>query len=77
MGRLRTAYLREMGIDVWVLRENVAADGGALSRLSTHAPAAAKAVAAAAGIVRPSAPAPSAAPLSANPRRCRQAIDSR
>jgi hypothetical protein len=39
MGRLRTAYLREMGIDVWVLRENVAADGGALSRLSTQAPA--------------------------------------
>ena len=58
MGRLRTAYLREMGIDVWVLRENVAADGGALSRLSAQAPRAAKAVAAAPEIVRPSAPAP-------------------
>jgi hypothetical protein len=37
MSRLRTAYLREMGIDVWVLRENVAAGGGALSRLSAQA----------------------------------------
>ena len=69
MGRLRTAYLREMGIDVWVLRENVAADGGALSRLSAQAPVAVKAVAAAAKIARPSGPAPlptaSPAPLSA------------
>lgn len=64
MGRLRTAYLREMGIDVWVLRENVAADGGALSRLSTQAPSAVKAVAAASEIVRPSAlaPLPTASP---------------
>jgi hypothetical protein len=68
MGRLRTAYLREMGIDVWVLRENVAADGGALSRLSTHAPAAAKAVAASPEIVRPSAPAPLSAATTAPER---------
>jgi hypothetical protein len=58
MSRLRTAYLREMGIDVWVLRENVAADGGALSRLSAQAPAAARALAVAPENVRPSASAP-------------------
>lgn len=57
MGRLRTAYLREMGIDVWVLRENVAADGVALSRLDAQAPSASKqAIAAAPEIKRASAP---------------------
>jgi len=68
MGRLRTAYLREMGIDVWVLRENVAADGGALSRLGAKAPAVTKAVASAPKIARPSVPAPLSAATAAPER---------